>query len=88
MRKGYVEILVDRCKGCEMCVAACPFGAMGFDHVDKKVIKCDTCNGDPVCVKFCETKAIDYVDSKTQNLKKMKEAGKNFAQLMLKAHGA
>jgi 2-oxoglutarate ferredoxin oxidoreductase subunit delta len=24
MRKGYIEIIEDRCKGCEMCVDACP----------------------------------------------------------------
>ena len=30
MRKGYVEILVDRCKGCEMCVAACPNDLLTF----------------------------------------------------------
>ncbi len=30
MRKGYIEILVDRCKGCEMCIPACPFGLLKF----------------------------------------------------------
>ena len=24
MRKGYIEIITDRCKGCQMCVVACP----------------------------------------------------------------
>ena len=30
MRKGYIEILPDRCKGCEMCVAACPRDLITF----------------------------------------------------------
>ena len=30
MRKGYVEVLADRCKGCEMCVAACPNDLLTF----------------------------------------------------------
>jgi 2-oxoglutarate ferredoxin oxidoreductase subunit delta len=30
MRKGYVEILVDRCKGCEMCIPACPSDLLTF----------------------------------------------------------
>jgi len=35
-----------------MCVTACPFGAMSFDSIGKKVIKCDLCDGDPQCVRF------------------------------------
>lgn len=30
MRKGYVEILPDRCKGCEMCIDACPHDLLKF----------------------------------------------------------
>jgi len=58
-----VTIDQDVCIGCRMCVAVCPFGAMGFDTQTRKVFKCDFCDGDPQCVRFCETKAIQYVDA-------------------------
>jgi carbon-monoxide dehydrogenase iron sulfur subunit len=77
----------DLCIGCKACAAACPFGALGFDEIEKKVIKCDMCDGDPLCVRFCDMKAIDYVDATTSNFEKMRDASRNFADLMTKAHG-
>jgi Fe-S-cluster-containing hydrogenase component 2 len=77
----------DLCIGCKACVAACPFGAMGFDEIEKKVIKCDMCDGEPLCVRFCDMKAIDYLDATTSNFEKMRDASRNFAELMTRAHG-
>ena len=50
----------DLCVGCRMCTVACPFGAVL--HMEDKVVKCDLCDGDPQCVKFCETEALEYVN--------------------------
>ena len=36
-----VVVDYDICIGCRICVAACPFGAIGFDILASKVIKCD-----------------------------------------------
>ena len=49
-----------RCIGCRACVGACPFGAISM--LDKRPIafKCDLCGGEPACVAFCPTKAIEY----------------------------
>ncbi len=76
----------DQCIGCKTCVAVCPFGAVGFDPVAKKIISCDLCDGDPVCVKFCDTEALQYVDDSEINRKRRREAAeklyiakKNFA---------
>jgi len=67
---GRVIVDYDLCIGCKLCVAECPFGAMGFNTETRKVIKCDLCDGDPECVKFCSPKAIQYVDTSSVNLKK------------------
>ncbi len=58
-----VQVDYDTCIGCRMCVAACPFGAMGFNVDTKKVFKCDFCDGDPQCARFCEVGAVQYVDA-------------------------
>ena len=67
---GGVFIDYDRCTGCKMCLVVCPFGAMGFDAIGHKVTNCDLCDGDPECVKFCSTKAIQYVEATSVSLKK------------------
>ncbi len=79
-----VSLDYDLCIGCKFCVAACPFGAMGIDAVTRKVIKCDLCDGDPTCVKFCETKALQYEDSNTATMTKMREAAEKLSELLRK----
>jgi carbon-monoxide dehydrogenase iron sulfur subunit len=77
-----VTINYDLCIGCKFCVAVCPFGAMGIDPVARKVIKCDLCDGEPVCVKFCETKALEYVDASLANRAKMRVAAERLSELI------
>lgn len=58
---GAIDMVRDRCILCRLCVAACPFGNMLWDETYHLVQKCDLCGGDPKCVPFCPTKALDYV---------------------------
>lgn len=69
-----VMVDYDKCIGCRSCVAVCPFGAMAFNRMDKKVFKCDVCDGDPQCVRFCEEKAVDYVDADDVSIQKKRDA--------------
>jgi Fe-S-cluster-containing hydrogenase component 2 len=57
---GIVKTLDDKCTGCGTCVLACPFGAIKYDSSSGTLLKCDLCSGDPMCVKVCYSKAIEY----------------------------
>ncbi len=63
---GLVNVDYDKCIGCRMCISACPFGAMDYDVVGKKVMKCDLCGGEPQCASFCDPAAIRF-EPKTVN---------------------
>lgn len=76
---GFVQVDYDICIGCRSCVAACPFGAMNFDVIGNRVIKCDLCGGDPQCVRFCEEKAVDYVHADRLSLYKKKDAAQRLS---------
>ena len=69
-----VVVDYDVCIGCRSCVSACPFGAMAFNPIDRKVFKCDLCDGEPQCVRFCEEKAVDFVEADKVNSSKRRQA--------------
>ena len=58
---GTVLINQAICIGCRMCMMVCPFGGPLFDPVERKVVSCDLCDGDPQCVSICPTEALRYV---------------------------
>jgi Fe-S-cluster-containing hydrogenase component 2 len=64
-----VSINHDLCIGCKMCVSACP-----------RVFKCNLCNGDPQCVRFCYTKAVDYVETSKVSTDRMRQAAENYTK--------
>jgi len=40
------------------------------------VLKCDVCDGDPQCVRFCDVKAVDFIDAGEVAIKKSRVAAK------------
>ncbi len=84
---GVVMVDDDQCIGCQACVEACPFGAMGFDSDREQVFKCDLCGGDPQCVRFCDMKAVDYVDADKHQYKRMRESAAEYCKMVIKQIG-
>jgi Fe-S-cluster-containing hydrogenase component 2 len=61
LKTGVVKVEKNKCVGCKMCLMGCPFGNMTF--VGSTSAKCDSCGGDPVCVKVCCWGALEYGDA-------------------------
>jgi Fe-S-cluster-containing hydrogenase component 2 len=70
VKDGVVVRDEDRCIGCRMCVMMCPYGTI--TSIDNEIIKCDLCDGDPQCVKYCSTGAVQYLDE-TEELEKRRK---------------
>ena len=72
------------CVGCRLCVQFCPFGSIGVNEKTRKITKCDLCDGEPVCVKFCQPEALQYLDAVTLNQKRRRAAAKKFSEYQKK----
>ncbi len=58
---GDVSINSLLCIGCRQCVQACPFGHANFNYTKGTAFKCDLCGGNPQCVEYCWTEALQYL---------------------------
>jgi len=77
------RVTIDKklCIGCRTCIVSCPFGHPFFDVLERVTVKCDHCDGDPQCVRFCGVKAISFMDGDKTNVAMKRE----FANKYLKA---
>jgi len=74
---GALILQEKKCIGCLVCTIACPFS--GFQVLpNKKVVKCDLCGGDPYCVKYCDTGALQYVDMEDLRARKIYTLAEEF----------
>ncbi len=80
-RFSRTKINYDKCIGCRSCIDVCPFGAMAFNSLEKKVFKCDLCDGEPLCVKFCAYSVLDYINAEELNKDKQTDAAEKIFEL-------
>jgi len=60
-----VRVIVEKCKGCSICVKCCPFSAIDMEN--KIAVIGDACTGCGVCVEECPFDAIEKTED---NVKK------------------
>ncbi len=83
-KTGAVVIDDNLCVGCRLCVQFCPFGGIEVDAKMKKISKCDLCSGEPICVRFCQPQALQYLDATALNIKKRRKAAEKFSDYLRK----
>jgi carbon-monoxide dehydrogenase iron sulfur subunit len=60
-KSGARVINPKKCKGCKLCIEACPQypnSPIMFDAARQIAIKCDLCGGSPLCIKYCPESAL------------------------------
>lgn len=80
---GTVKVSKTKCVGCKMCVMACPFGNIAFSAPEGKAVKCELCDGDPQCLLFCVTGALEYKEPEEQIIDKTR----GFAERLRDVYG-
>ena len=61
---GIVRIRNRFCVECGICTLACPESAPLIEPKTGKIRKCDLCEGDPLCVKYCPEDALHFYRGK------------------------
>jgi len=80
-KTGAVVIDQKKCIGCKLCMSVCPLGNMSYNSVEKKMIKCDLCGGEPKCAQICPAGAIEYKEGSEANLSRKKKVAEKIKNL-------
>lgn len=78
--EGAVVMNPAKCIVCKMCHNACPLGNISYSPITRKVFKCDLCDGDPKCAKFCPWGAIQFVEPE-EDLDRKKAVAESFKEV-------
>lgn len=84
---GAMEISKTKCIGCKMCTMACPFGNIEFDAVEQRAAKCELCHGDPRCVLYCVTKALEFRESQAVGAEKRRALSEKLREVYYSLKG-
>jgi carbon-monoxide dehydrogenase iron sulfur subunit len=68
---GVVSVDKDKCIGCWTCILACPWGVIRREARERKIVKCDLCQGEamPACVSHCPNEALIYADADSMEVR-------------------
>jgi Fe-S-cluster-containing hydrogenase component 2 len=64
----------EKCIHCRLCAAVCPHSAI--TTIGNELVKCDLCDGDPKCVKYCSTEALVYKEETKEQASRRRELAK------------
>lgn len=73
-RTGVVVVDESLCVRCLMCFLACPLGGIAVSPTSGYPLKCDLCEGQPMCVAACDYGALRFLDVATANTLQRKKA--------------
>jgi Fe-S-cluster-containing hydrogenase component 2 len=79
-------IIIDEntCVGCRLCAQFCPIGGISIDENASRLIKCDLCSGEPVCVEFCQPEALKHIEPLKLGTMKKRTAAEKYSEYLRK----
>jgi TPP-dependent indolepyruvate ferredoxin oxidoreductase alpha subunit len=58
--RSIIAVDEEKCDGCGWCIEACQYGAVNLHSKRRKPVICDTCKGEPKCIRECPESALTF----------------------------